>query len=84
MSARLDKLRGVIAQEGLDCLVVSQPENRRYMSGFTGSAGVLAISAEQALLLTDFRYYTQAPQQAPDFALYPIKSRTEETLAEAL
>lgn len=84
MSARLDKLRALIAQEGLDCLVVSQPENRRYMSGFTGSAGVLVISAEQALLLTDFRYYTQAPQQAPDFTLYPIRSRTEETLAEAL
>ena len=84
MKTRLDALRGLIAEQGLDCLIVSQPENRRYMSGFSGSAGVLLVSAEQALILTDFRYYIQAAQQASDYTLVPAPSRTEQTLAQTI
>ena len=67
MPARLGRVRQQLATRELDALLVSQPENRRYLSGFTGSAGYLLISASQAVLLSDFRYMTQAPQQAPDF-----------------
>jgi Xaa-Pro aminopeptidase len=84
MNNRLEKLRALIAREGLDCLVISQPENRRYISGFSGSAGVLLVSAEKALILADFRYYTQAARQAPAFELHPVTSRTETTLGEAV
>lgn len=84
MKTRLDALRGLIAEQGLDCLIVSQPENRRYMSGFSGSAGLLLIGAEKALILTDFRYYTQTARQAPDYTLVPVSSRTEETLAQTI
>jgi len=84
MRDRLAALRTLIAEQGLDCLVVSQAENRRYMSGFSGSAGVLIISAEHALLLTDFRYYEQSARQAPGFTLVPVSARTEETLAETI
>ena len=41
MSARLDKLRAILPDKGVDALLISMPENRRYMSGFTGSAGYL-------------------------------------------
>ena len=64
MSQRLDSLRQIMAREDLDALLVSQPENRRYLSGFTGSAGVLLISQDRALLVTDSRYYEQALMQA--------------------
>ena len=53
---RLEKLRGILAEKGLDAILISQPENRRYLSGFTGSAGWLLISAERSVLATDFRY----------------------------
>ena len=46
---------------------VSSPENRRYLSGFAGSAGYLLISRDAAVLATDFRYTEQAELQAPDF-----------------
>lgn len=39
MAARLARVRALLAREHLDALLVSQPENRRYLSGFTGSAG---------------------------------------------
>ena len=36
---------------------------REYMSGFNGSAGILLISADKAILWTDGRYFIQAEQQ---------------------
>lgn len=67
--SRLDKIRQVLQKEGLEALVVTQPENRRYLSGFTGSAGALLISAEVALIFVDFRYIEQTKMQAPEFKL---------------
>ena len=50
-----------------DALLVTEDNNRRYVSGFTGSAGQLIVTSSAALLLTDFRYVEQAAGQAPDF-----------------
>jgi Xaa-Pro aminopeptidase len=79
---RLEKLREALATEGLDAILITQPENRRYLSGFTGSAGVLLISQEQAILATDFRYYEQVEKQAPDFRLAKITDKFETLLPE--
>lgn len=66
-TSRLAKLRSALADRKLDALLVCRPENRAYLSGFTGSAGWLLISAEKAILITDFRYVEQAAAQAPAF-----------------
>jgi Xaa-Pro aminopeptidase len=71
---RLTKLRRRLQEEELDALLVSQPQNRRYLSGFTGSAGYLLITETDAAIATDFRYFEQAARQAPDFRLHPIAS----------
>jgi Xaa-Pro aminopeptidase len=76
------KLREALATEGLDAILITQPENRRYLSGFTGSAGVLLISQDQAVLATDFRYYEQVEKQAPDFRLAKITNKFEPLLPE--
>ncbi|MBI2918074.1 MAG: aminopeptidase P family protein [Chloroflexi bacterium] len=70
MNQRVIKLRQKLAEAGLDALLVSQPENRRYLSGFTGSAGMLLITQDKAVIATDFRYVEQSTQQAPDFELF--------------
>ncbi|MFU8818812.1 MAG: M24 family metallopeptidase [Desulfurivibrio sp.] len=77
----LDKLRRRLKRRGLDALLVTQPENRRYLSGFTAadhgineSAGVLLVpAAGPPFLLTDGRYRLQAEQEAPGFEIrvYP-------------
>ncbi len=72
MSKKLDKLRATFDGREIDALLVSAPENRRYMSGFTGSAGYLLISLKDAVLATDFRYIEQSQQQAPDFSIERI------------
>ncbi|MFH1560671.1 MAG: aminopeptidase P family protein [Chloroflexota bacterium] len=74
MKARLDKIRARLEQSGVDALIVSSEENRRYLSGFTGTAGSLIITPKEAVLATDFRYVEQAGQQAPGFKVLRTKS----------
>ena len=53
----------------LDALIITNPQNRRFLTGFTGSAGVCFLSKNHAYLATDFRYYTQVEQECQDFEL---------------
>jgi Xaa-Pro aminopeptidase len=73
MKRRLDRLRSSLEEKALDAIFVSCPENRRYLSGFTGSAGYLLITAKDAVLITDFRYVEQAGYQAPEFQVCKIE-----------
>jgi len=67
---RLDRLRGRLSAESLDGLVTGHPPNVRYLSGFTGSSGLLAILPDRAVLITDFRYEEQAGSElSPSFEL---------------
>jgi Xaa-Pro aminopeptidase len=65
---RLDRLRALLDSAGpegrpVDALLVSTPANVRWLTGFSGSAGVLLVAAEGACLVTDGRYRTQAAEQ---------------------
>ncbi len=64
---RLAKLRALLEENHTDAILVTHAVNRKYVSGFTGSSGMLLITADKALLFSDFRYRTQAPIQAPSF-----------------
>ena len=74
MNQRLDRITDELDRRELGGMLVSRPENRRYLSGFTGSAGNLLISPDQAILATDSRYTEQANDQAPDFRVVPAQS----------
>ena len=69
---RLAKARGGLEEQEFDALFVSTPENRRYLSGFTGTAGYLIVTQTEAVLATDFRYIEQSSRQAPDFRVERI------------
>jgi len=77
---RLRKLRTLIAEKGLDALLISQTENLRYLSGFTGSSGWLLISGQNAILATDFRYVEQAKGESPDFEIIQTKQELRDWL----
>ena len=70
ISSRIENLRHQFSDHDIDGMFISMPENRRYLSGFTGSAGYLLISAFDAVLVTDFRYVEQGGQQAPDYRIH--------------
>lgn len=80
MSARLAALRALLRERQAQCAIVTKPENRRYFSGFSGTAGLLVITADEARLVTDFRYTEQAAAQAPAFEIVRCDG---EPLAEA-
>ena len=69
---RLKNIRDRFDDYGIDGLLVNSSDNRRYLSGFTGTAGSLVISRDQAVLATDFRYIEQATTQSPDFRVLRI------------
>jgi len=87
VSLRLAAVRELLPAHEVDALLVSGPENRRYLSGFTASDpdwGMLLISPEAALLLTDFRYQAWAQQEVPDFEVLIYKVDLGESLGELL
>jgi Xaa-Pro aminopeptidase len=63
VGGRLVRVRAGLDQAGCDGLVVTNPTNVRYLTGFTGSAGILLILPVATLLVTDGRYETQAAEQ---------------------
>ncbi len=68
VDGRLDRVRALLATAGgaddpVDALLVTEPSNLRWLTGFSGSAGLLLVTGETALLTTDGRYRSQSEEQ---------------------
>lgn len=89
MTSRLATLRAELRTREMEALLVSSAASRRYISGFSGSAGTLLVSATTALLFTDARYIGRAAREAPAFAVRqvsrerPLAGLLVEALGEA-
>jgi Xaa-Pro aminopeptidase len=68
-SGRLRGLQARLALDGLDAFVVSTPQNLRYLTGFTGTAGLLVVAPADTTLLVDGRYAAFARDQQARGAL---------------
>jgi len=65
-SARVERLAAELGERGLDALLVAEPLNLRYLTGFTGSNGLALVTPDERHdFFTDFRYTTQSAQQVP-------------------
>ncbi|WP_342513576.1 Xaa-Pro peptidase family protein [Sporosarcina sp. FSL K6-1522] len=60
---RITKLRNRFDELKIDGLMINGDWNRRYISGFTGSNGVVLITKDDARFITDYRYFEQATNQ---------------------
>ncbi len=72
-SQRVAQLREKIANEHLDALVVTSPDNQYYLTGFSATEyldATVLVSADQAWISTDSRYYEDVKQRAPNFKLF--------------
>ena len=95
---RLRQLRSAMAEEKIDCYLVftSDPhqseyldehfKTREYLSGFTGSAGWMAVTKDRAILWTDGRYHVQAADEllGTGIELFKAGLDTTQTLPEFL
>lgn len=57
------EIRKKLEELSIDGLLITNATNRRYLTGFTGSAGVALITKDGSYFLTDFRYGKQAKEQ---------------------
>ena len=70
--SKLKEVQDLLDGNDLNGVLIASNENRRYLSGFSGSAGYLFITRKMALLLTDSRYVQQAQKEAPQFDVHLI------------
>lgn len=63
MKTRINKVQRKLEQENLDALLVTTITNVRYLSGYSGSNGLLVITPGKSFFLTDFRYWEQAKKE---------------------
>lgn len=102
MRATIVDLRKVMQREGIDAWISPSSDAhqseypteydkcRRFLSGFTGSAGTLLVMKEEAYLWTDGRYFLQAENELKDSGITLMKmgepgvSTLDELLEEKL
>ncbi len=67
MPIRLEKLRRRLRTLKCDVVIVSNITNVRYLTGFTGTAGLAVVTPLEAWFFTDFRYEAQASEEVGGF-----------------
>ncbi|MDD4766910.1 MAG: Xaa-Pro peptidase family protein [Desulfotomaculaceae bacterium] len=72
MPEKISRLRQLFGPAGIDAFYITNPENRYYLSGFTGSTGALLVTREQSYMLTDFRYTAQAAMESPGYQVIEV------------
>lgn len=78
MTSKLDQVRQSFDKWHVDGLLITSAANRRWLSGFTGSAAMLLITREEAILSTDSRYWEQAEREAPEFTVYRSQAKPDD------
>ena len=85
---RIGQLRIEMQKSGLDAYIIygTDPhlseyipahwQTRPYISGFTGSAGMVIVTDEKAALWTDSRYFIQAEEELSETGIELVKMRT--------
>ncbi|KPJ64528.1 hypothetical protein AMJ44_12665 [candidate division WOR-1 bacterium DG_54_3] len=63
MRNRIKRIKEILESEKLDLLLVTFLPNVRYLSGYTGTNGLVLISPNGSIFLTDFRYKEQSREQ---------------------
>ena len=92
---RLAQMRALMSEGGVQAVIVPQADPhqgeylaphwqvRRWLSGFTGSAGDLVVTSDKAALWTDSRYFIQAAAQLEGTGIELMKDGLAETLSIA-
>jgi Xaa-Pro aminopeptidase len=83
-ASRTDRLLVQVEERGLDCLLVTDMINVRYLTGFTGTNGACVVTPGERLFLTDFRYAEQAAEQVRGYESQEIGRDMLAGLAERL
>jgi Xaa-Pro aminopeptidase len=75
---RLQQVRHALSEWDVGGLLVNNPVNCRWLSGFSGSSATLLITADKAFLATDSRYWERAAVEAPEFELFQSRRTAQD------
>jgi Xaa-Pro aminopeptidase len=83
---RRENLARLLAEEGLDAMLVTNPVNVTYLTGFTGDSSFVVLSGDRALLLSDPRYVGQIGEECPEVETHirTTAQKLHEVAAEVL
>ncbi|MCL2005290.1 MAG: Xaa-Pro peptidase family protein [Planctomycetaceae bacterium] len=83
---RRNKIRRIVKSQKLDALLVTNPLNVRYLTGFSGTASSLLVKPDGDILLSDPRFTIQIEEECPDLdaVIRPRSESTSKTLAKLL
>lgn len=84
MDGHVRRARDLLARNDLDALVILKAENRRYLTGFTGSSGTVILTPSATTLVVDFRYAEQARAEAPGCQVVPGGAQPFDAVVAAL
>lgn len=73
MKNRIRKLQAIIVKENLDFLLITFLPHIRYLSGYSGTNGLILASPQGSVFLTDFRYKDQAKQQVRNMKVIVVE-----------
>ena len=82
--ARVKGCRALMASRDLDALVVTRPEDVRYLTGFSGEDSVLVLTGRRRVLVTDTRFTVQLAQECPGLAVQVRRGSISEGVAAVL
>jgi Xaa-Pro aminopeptidase len=74
---RENQIKRMLRDDNLDGVLVTNMENVRYLSGFTGSDSVLLMTEARGYFLTDSRYTNQARGEVSGFEIIEYKKKIE-------
>src|SRR3954452_22718125 len=75
-SRRLAALADGLTAAHVDGLLVTSLANIRYLTGFSGSSGLLFVTQRETVFITDFRYQTQVRDEIGDLARIAIEPQS--------
>ena len=84
MLQRIEALRRHLDQVHVPAMLVTNPVNVAYLTGFTGTLAYLLVTEKGSYLLTDFRYLEQAGSQAKNCEIVDVCGSAWKRTAELL
>jgi Xaa-Pro aminopeptidase len=84
--SRREVLQRLPAREGVDALLITQPVNVTYLTGFSGDSSYLILTRDKSILVSDGRFTAQIAEECPELetVIRPPSKTVGEAAAETL
>jgi len=73
VASKTQQVQLKLSEQEVDALLVTDPLNMRYLTGYTGDAGMLIVDAQSVVLAVDPRYTEQALREAKPFEVVEVR-----------